>query len=78
MIRRRLATAFCLLVCSNASAWDARLNFLFILVDNQSPFDFKACNPSSRLRSPNIDRLVPQISNRLFLWNDVAFRKCPT
>ncbi len=58
MIRLMLATACCLLVSSTASARDSRPNFLFILVDDQSPFDFKAYNPSSRLRSPNIDRLV--------------------
>jgi arylsulfatase A-like enzyme len=33
-------------------------NVLFILVDDQSPFDFKFYNPQSTLDSPNIDRLA--------------------
>jgi len=33
-------------------------NILFILVDDQSPFDFKFHNPESTLDSPNIDRLA--------------------
>lgn len=35
-------------------------NFLFILVDDQSPFDFKFYNPQSPLRSPNIDQLAAE------------------
>ncbi|MDA3924737.1 MAG: sulfatase-like hydrolase/transferase [Kiritimatiellae bacterium] len=35
-----------------------RPNILFILVDDQSPFDFKFYNPESILQSPNIDRLA--------------------
>jgi len=38
----------------------ARPNLLFILVDDQSPFDFKFYNPASPLRSPNIDRLAAE------------------
>jgi choline-sulfatase len=34
-----------------------RPNFLFILVDDQSPFDLKAYNPKSPLHSPTLDRL---------------------
>ncbi len=37
-----------------------RPNFLFVLVDDQSPFDFKFYNPSSVLQSPNINRLAEQ------------------
>ena len=37
-----------------------RPNILFILVDDQSPFDFKFYNPKSSLESPNIDRLAAQ------------------
>ena len=37
-----------------------RPNFLFILVDDQSPFDFKFYNPKSALQSPNIDRLASE------------------
>ncbi len=57
MIRLLLATA-CLLVSSTSSARDTRPNILFILVDDQSPFDFKIYNPDSRLSSPNIERLA--------------------
>lgn len=42
-----------------AAAADARRpNFLFILVDDQSPFDLKCYNPRSSLESPHIDRLA--------------------
>jgi len=47
-----------LLLFSAALAADARPNFLFILVDDQSPFDLKIYNPSSPLDSPNLDRLA--------------------
>jgi arylsulfatase A-like enzyme len=33
---------------------------LFILVDDQSPFDFKCYNPKSPLQSPNIDKLAAE------------------
>ncbi|RLS56018.1 MAG: sulfatase [Planctomycetota bacterium] len=35
-----------------------RPNILFILADDQSPFDLKVYNPQSRLDSPNIERLA--------------------
>ena len=35
-------------------------NFLFIIVDDQSPFDLKLYNPRSILATPNIDRLARQ------------------
>jgi len=37
-----------------------RPNFLFIIVDDQSPFDLKAYNPKSALNSPVIDRLAAE------------------
>ncbi len=37
-----------------------RPNILFIIVDDQSPFDLKAYNPESILQTPNIDRLASQ------------------
>nr|WP_168567164.1 sulfatase-like hydrolase/transferase [Crateriforma spongiae] len=37
-----------------------RPNFLFIIVDDQSPFDLKVYNPESTLQTPNIDRLVSE------------------
>jgi len=43
-----------------ANAAEKRPNILFILVDDQSPWDFKFYNPVSNLRSPNIDRLAAE------------------
>ena len=40
------------------AATDGRANFLFIVVDDQSPFDLKVYNPASSLETPNIDRLA--------------------
>ncbi len=57
-MNRLLIALACLLPGSTASAADARPNFLFIVVDDQSPFDLKVYNPGSRLMSPNIDRLA--------------------
>lgn len=37
---------------------DKRPNVLFILVDDQSPWDLKAYNPNSKLDSPVLDRLA--------------------
>ncbi|MFZ9937416.1 MAG: sulfatase-like hydrolase/transferase [Luteolibacter sp.] len=37
---------------------ERRPNLLFILVDDQSPFDLKVYNPDSPLETPNIDRLA--------------------
>lgn len=53
-----------LLVCGlifASCAWAGaaeRPNFLFILVDDQSPFDLKAYNSDSALDTPHIDRLA--------------------
>jgi choline-sulfatase len=56
-----IATALCLfaILAGYGRAADAkRPNFLFILVDDQSPFDLKVYNPASPLQTPNIDRLA--------------------
>lgn len=37
-----------------------RPNFLFVLVDDQSPFDLKTYDPNSILETPNIDKLVQE------------------
>mgnify|MGYP002369400485 FL=1 len=37
-----------------------RPNILFILVDDQSPFDLKMYNPKSTLQTPNLDKLAAQ------------------
>lgn len=44
----------------SAFAAERRPNILFILVDDQAPFDFKFYNPASSLQSPNIDRLAAE------------------
>jgi arylsulfatase A-like enzyme len=48
-----------LLIASSASAAD-RPNILFILVDDQSPFDLKVYNPKSVLQTPTLDRLAAE------------------
>lgn len=61
---------FCVLVvfatlCSSQLAQaetknDARPNFLVIVADDQSPFDFPIYNPASQLDAPNIARLAAE------------------
>ncbi len=47
--------------CTGARAAEAkRPNFLFIIVDDQSPFDLKVYEPASPLETPNIDRLAAE------------------
>lgn len=41
-------------------AAERRPNFLFILVDDQSPYDLKIYNPRSILNTPNLDRLAAE------------------
>ena len=43
-----------------SAAEPKRPNFLFVLVDDQSPFDLKIYNPRSSLDSPVIDRLASE------------------
>ena len=51
--------SFVAIFCGQAAAADPkRPNILFILVDDQSPFDLKCYNPQSPLETPNIDRLA--------------------
>lgn len=57
--------ALCLFLLSFvmlASSFGAerRPNILFILVDDQSPFDLKLYNPLSTLETPNLDKLAAQ------------------
>jgi arylsulfatase A-like enzyme len=50
-----------LLLADFATAADTRRpNILFILADDQAPFDFRFHNPQSTLDSPQIDRLAAQ------------------
>lgn len=45
---------------SGFAAEARRPNFLFILVDDQSPFDLKIYDPASALETPRIDRLAAE------------------
>lgn len=64
--RPRLLCAIVCFLCSAAlltpaaTAADKRPNILFIIVDDQSPFDLQIYNPKSELDSPNIDRLAAE------------------
>ena len=51
-----------LLLCALSLSAEAakRPNILFIIVDDQSPFDLKVYNPKSELESPNVDRLAAE------------------
>jgi arylsulfatase A-like enzyme len=55
---RFLAFLFLSLVVSAAA--EKRPNILFILVDDQSPFDLKMYNPKSTMETPNLDKLAAQ------------------
>jgi hypothetical protein len=61
----RLLLPLCLLACVATPAARAeaakRPNILFILVDDQSPFDLKVYNPASALQTPVIDRLAAEV-----------------
>jgi choline-sulfatase len=64
IFRPMMKTTLLLLLCCgllSSAAFSApagRPNFLFILVDDQSPFDLKIYNPKSPLETPNLDRLA--------------------
>lgn len=48
------------LAAVTSPAAEKRPNILFILVDDQSPFDLKMYNPQSTLETPNLDKLAAQ------------------
>ena len=50
-------TLIALTLCAPAMA-AKRPNFLFIIADDQSPFDLKVYDPKSQLDAPNIERLA--------------------
>jgi arylsulfatase A-like enzyme len=58
LISRLLLAALVFSVGQLSAAPTGKPNILFILVDDQSPFDFKFHNPLSILDSPHIDRLA--------------------
>ena len=47
-----------LISCQQKDGLVEQPNFLFVLVDDQSPFDLKVYDPNSILETPNIDRLA--------------------
>ncbi len=49
-----------LAILASSFAAERRPNILFILADDQSPFDLKLYNPQAALETPNIDRLAAQ------------------
>lgn len=54
-----LTLIFCCLTLPSAIADDVkRPNILFIIVDDQSPFDLKIYNPKSSLQTPTLDQLA--------------------
>lgn len=57
-VLRLILSSFLFLVSSFAAG--RQPNLLFILVDDQSPFDLKMYNPQSTLQTPNLDRLAAQ------------------
>jgi choline-sulfatase len=56
----RFCTILLALTASVLAAEKRQPNLLFIIVDDQSPFDLKAYNPKSTLRTPHLDRLAAQ------------------
>jgi len=65
-MRHSLCAALVCLACfitvaaSFASPPARRPNILFIIVDDQSPFDFRFYDPSSTLRAPVLERLAAE------------------
>lgn len=61
---RQLVCVCCYVLCfddaiaEQVTGLSKRPNVLFILVDDQSPWDLKVYNPNSPLDSPNLDRLA--------------------
>jgi choline-sulfatase len=58
MIRVCFAIFIFSIILNSCKESKKRPNFLFILVDDQSPFDLKAYDPNSILETPNIDKLA--------------------
>ena len=63
-VLRQLVCVCCYVLCfddaiaEQVTGLSKRPNVLFILVDDQSPWDLKVYNPNSPLDSPNLDRLA--------------------
>lgn len=59
LLFRLFVLAVCIVITlSGCKKEQARPNFLFVLVDDQSPFDLKVYDPKSMLETPNIDKLA--------------------
>ena len=58
-LRKFFALAVAGLLCQGLFG-GKRPNFLFIIVDDQSPLDLKIYNPRSILDTPNLDRLAKE------------------
>ena len=56
----RLLLFFLIFNTAQLGAQEERPNFLFIIADDQSPYDLKIYNPDSELSTPNIDRLASE------------------
>ena len=53
-------TASALALCAAPASAQKRPNILFVIVDDQSPFDLKVYDPNSPLRTPVLDRLAAE------------------
>jgi len=63
LIRKACLLLICLLLWSSTALStnpDSKPNILFILTDDQSPYDLKIYNPASSLDTPVIDRLAKE------------------
>ena len=64
VVIRCLGTVACLLgwlaAALTPAAESRRPNILYIIVDDQSPFDFRFYDPASRLHAPAIERLAAE------------------
>ena len=64
-IRFLNAISLCCLTSVIAMADDVkRPNILFIIVDDQSPFDLQIYNPHSSLETPSLDRLAAEAAQQ--------------
>ena len=59
-ITQLLLVSFGILLVSSQATEAKRPNILFIIADDQSPFDLKLYNPESTLETPAIDRLAAE------------------
>ena len=61
LVIKHFALALSVAITAIATKADEkRPNILFIIADDQSPFDFKFHNPKSALKAPVIERLAAQ------------------